>query len=993
MNTSPTIPKNPELIHAMDYERLRQEGLTYIESLSSDIWTDYNSHDPGITLLEALCYAITELGYRTHFEIKDLLSGATGQTFFTARKILTSAPLTISDYRKLLADIPGINNAWLFTDGKQEVPIYLNCEEDKLQYSPTDQDLILKGLYTVLLDLSVDLEMGDMNTGDILLENIAFPFSPMVDIEAGEFQIKFEFPSIKEVNKKIPNAEFSEFSIEKNPSKNWHYRYKIEMADGEILNLPFAVSIPKNPSKGKIQDSHVQLMLEDSDFAASVLNSYLEKISKANQIIKTAIKTLHENRNLCEDFISVEPIDSEEVAFCFDVDVNPDIDIEKVQAEIYYTLENYLNPPLPFYTLKELLENGQPVDEIFEGPKLDHGFIDSEELENAQLKKVIYASDIINLLMDIEGVRSIRNFLMTKYDKDGKPVPGQKGVSWCMPISYMHKPVMSTEFSKILFFKDGFPFLSKYEEVRDTVFLLHAQNATGKLIPTFSDLPVPKGNKRDSLSFWPVQYDLPMVYGVGEYGLPPEPSKQRQAQQQQLKGYLMFFEQLLADFFAQLTQAKSLFSTDEIRQTYFTQYLGDIKEIDEILHPDMEKALANDEADSESQILWQKLYENKNSFLERRNRFLDHLLARFAESFSEYSLLMYRINIENLNLEKIEPEELIDIKIRTLQTYPEISYSRSLAYNYFPQDEEFNLDESQLWDTENVSGLEKRISQLTGLKDFSRRFLYCIKNVEILCTEKEVEDEIHCMHSFSLTTRSGIKLVSKEYEDKSQAESILQDVLELGVNAENFKYATKQIKLKKGNAVLLTSEQTFAKKAEALSVIEDIVSELTEDCPDPEGLHLIEHILLRPKSTDFKLMEVCLHDCDCPCEEDIYSFRVSVVLPHWPNHFDNMAFRQYFEKKIREEAPAHLQLKVCWVSSEKLREFESCYKTWTEELARSKQDGENSIKYQEANDRMLEILAKLNSVYPKATLHDCEESDADKNPVMLGKTILGTQIL
>lgn len=993
MKTSLTIPKNPVLANSMDFERLRQEGLGYIEKLSSNIWTDYNSHDPGITILEALCYAITELGYRSHFEIKDLMSQASGQTFFTARQILTSAPLTIPDYRKLLVDIQGINNAWLFTGGKQEVPIFLNCEEDKLQFEKTDKVLILKGLYSVLLDLSIDLELGDLNTGDIELENIAFALSPMIDMDAGEFQVKFELPSVKEVSKKILTEDTSNFSIEKNLSKNWFYHFKIDLPDGEIIEVPFRVNIPKNPSKGKILDSHVSLMLNDAAYGTRILESYLEKIAKADGILRKAIKILHENRNLCEDFVSVEPIDSEEVAFCFDVDVTPDTDIEQVQAEIYYTIENYLNPPVSFFTLKELMENGIPTEEIFEGPRLAHGFIDTEELENAQLRTVIYASDVINLLVDIKGVRGIRNFLMTKYDKEGKPIPSQKGISWCMSIASMHKPVMSTSFSKILFFKDGFPFLSQYEEVKDTVQLLHAQRSIGKLVPTFADLPVPKGKKRDTMSYWPVQYDLPMVYGVGEFGLPTHADNLRKAQQQQLKGYLMFFEQLLADFNAQLSNAQSLFSTDEIRQTYFAQYLGGIREIDGILHTDLEKAIANDPIDPESQALWQKLYENQNRFFERRNKFLDHLLARFAESFNDYALLMYRINLENISLEKIESQEIIDIKIRTLQAYPEISYSRSLAFNYFPQDENFDLDETKLWDTDNVSGLEKRISHLTGISDFTRRFLYCIKNVEIICEEKEVGETVHCMHSFSLTSRNGIKLFSKQFEDKAQAEAVLDEVMNLGTNPENYHYTTKKIKLKKQNVIILESEKTFATEEEALATVQEIVGELTQDCNDPEGLHLIEHLLLRPKSKNFKLMEVCLHDCACLCELDIYSFRASVVLPHWPKHFDDMAFRQYLEKKIREEAPAHLQLKICWVSNEKLREFESCYQPWIRELATFRATGKNHATYQEANDRMLAILAKLNSVYPKATLHDCEESDADKNPVMLGKTILGTQKL
>jgi hypothetical protein len=36
----------------------------HIVSLSSELWTDYEIHDPGITIMELLCYAITDLEYR-----------------------------------------------------------------------------------------------------------------------------------------------------------------------------------------------------------------------------------------------------------------------------------------------------------------------------------------------------------------------------------------------------------------------------------------------------------------------------------------------------------------------------------------------------------------------------------------------------------------------------------------------------------------------------------------------------------------------------------------------------------------------------------------------------------------------------------------------------------------------------------------------------------------------------------------------------------------
>ncbi len=111
-----SIPKSFKPPASQDYEFLRSEGLKHIENLSSDLWTDYNAHDPGITILEALCYAITELGYRCGFDMKDFLHTANGtlvkgQTLYTAKEILTINPLTINDYRKLLVDIDGIHNA------------------------------------------------------------------------------------------------------------------------------------------------------------------------------------------------------------------------------------------------------------------------------------------------------------------------------------------------------------------------------------------------------------------------------------------------------------------------------------------------------------------------------------------------------------------------------------------------------------------------------------------------------------------------------------------------------------------------------------------------------------------------------------------------------------------------------------------------------------------------------------------------------------------
>src|SRR5690606_40346543 len=52
MNTDLTIARTIQLPEVSDYQWLREEILKYIEALGSRLWTDYNVHDPGITIAD-----------------------------------------------------------------------------------------------------------------------------------------------------------------------------------------------------------------------------------------------------------------------------------------------------------------------------------------------------------------------------------------------------------------------------------------------------------------------------------------------------------------------------------------------------------------------------------------------------------------------------------------------------------------------------------------------------------------------------------------------------------------------------------------------------------------------------------------------------------------------------------------------------------------------------------------------------------------------------
>mgnify|MGYP001408997720 CR=1 FL=1 len=146
------------------YDDLLSEGIDWIQKFSGDTWTDYNYHDPGITILEQLCYAITDLGYKSNFSAEDILLMGTDKfdfkknnLFYSLDEILESSPNTINDIRKLIIDsIDEVNNVWLDTCGNSEIN--------------------LNGLFNVRLQLANNLNVNKIDeivsrTRKILMKN------------------------------------------------------------------------------------------------------------------------------------------------------------------------------------------------------------------------------------------------------------------------------------------------------------------------------------------------------------------------------------------------------------------------------------------------------------------------------------------------------------------------------------------------------------------------------------------------------------------------------------------------------------------------------------------------------------------------------------------------------------------------------------------------------------------------------------------------------
>lgn len=877
MLTPTTISKEKSQNPVMDYELLRKEAIAYIQRLSGKIWTDYNAHDPGMTILEVLCYAITDLGYRSNLPISDLLADSTGSLkdqFFKASEILPSKALTINDYRKLLMDVEvvenldgkdlyaGIKNAWIEIRPSNEIPVFPDRKEKKLAYQPfpkSEKALQMGILYDVLLEFDENDLLGDLNENKISME-IQLDEHP--DLAGMVIDIQVEFPRWDaEIDWNDP-TEIKKSIIDivvqyQNVPDNFELTYRTTPSNA--IKIEGSELTPSGP---KAIDGLTAINTQVNNFVFKnedgILSFYLLKIKKVKEILAEAKKTLYANRNLCEDFVNFHALRVEEILICADIELHAEADVEATEAAIFTQISKFLSPQVNFYQLDEMLhrcksgnleirrfeqkpgkiwlnlaeeeypkigslisivgsgnnvgsysvtsispdkkspnlaqiqvspafpspilqdedrvfigdwssEQCTPTEKIFEGPLLKHGFIDEEELEKASRKSKIHVSDLIHLIMDIPGVKAVKSIQIANKPQDNESgeIPS-KSVKWCLELAVdkNYVPRLNIPESKLVYFKEELPFVANREEVEDILSSQKETERTQKIRNAQVDFELPRGTFMDPGDYFSIQNDFPQVYGLGEDGmLPAAPGRPKKHEVKQLKAYLMVFEQFLVNYLQQLSHIRDLFSMSAERdsfgnplidRTYFTKSL-------ENLVPDSAD-LWKDLVGLEHVV--KNLAESEETYLTRRNEFLNHLLGRFAEQVVDYASLSVRIGTTTAK------RQLIDDKLNLLNNYPQISSRRGQGYDYSKQDSFFHI--------ENQSGLEDRIGALYGFKKKDWSWLRFSPSFEIredltgwtVWVKDELDQEI-----FTLT---------ELFESYGEAALALEKVISLGSNSENF---------------------------------------------------------------------------------------------------------------------------------------------------------------------------------------------------------------
>lgn len=91
------------------YFRLQQQSLEMLQNLSGKRWTDFNEHDPGVTIMDILNYNLLELTYQTEFDFEKYLARPSKNELvlshvglLSADEIFAPCVVTTYDYENLI---------------------------------------------------------------------------------------------------------------------------------------------------------------------------------------------------------------------------------------------------------------------------------------------------------------------------------------------------------------------------------------------------------------------------------------------------------------------------------------------------------------------------------------------------------------------------------------------------------------------------------------------------------------------------------------------------------------------------------------------------------------------------------------------------------------------------------------------------------------------------------------------------------------------------
>ena len=815
-----TIQQNQDLPPGQDFEWLRTEGLARLQQLSGQLWTDYNLHDPGVTLLEALCYALTDLSSRASQPIPDLLAARAGGvapvgTFVPAHEAFASHPLTCHDFERLLLNLfpESLKNAWI-------------CPQPGLAGQATTP---------------------------------------------GHYQVQVELhPAYYE-----PPASEEELA-----------RLRDEL--GDCLN------------------------------------------------------TL---RNLGEVFAPPTVLRPLAITVSGSLDLLPGYFAERVLAQVLAALAEALAPQPVAISLDRLRAEGRVVEDIFAGPVAENRLLMEDALPPR--RPLVKISELLRHIKQVDGVRNLGQYRL-HYEGPGDALVDATQV--VIPVDCIPQLAAAATYDRLIVSQQGVPLrpnrslvLQGYERLLRGA--RYEGGATGQL-PEQRQFGLRGGTYHNLGRYDSVQHHFPALYGVGMEGPPVAADAERRAAIMQLKGYLLHFEQVLADFCARLENMGHFFSIAPSKAPDYT-LLYDVPFVAPLLAGTQVSPAEAWDQDPAADARWQAYRADASNpyvralqptagqrpgRLHQRYSLLTHLLARFGytvqlqappeiadEHVQEYLVGAYEHLLTHLNA----------------ATYNRARARLPLVDPPAPPSKRAHYPETQVGSgepaapptgaSEAESGLELFLFLLTGLESIPRRWA---RHQQLSLLEAQVQWHEPVASEASAQLR--VRFEHSPTQPLPEVLAALQAQLLLPgwvAAATGLRYtgpiasdpvpAATEVEWL-GDAAPGAPQTPAPLRRYAYGLATSLVR-----------VSLLDHLVLKPAPT-----AAATGPADPVGDVDFFHCQITVFLPAYaPAYYPQPANRDhnyaearaYVEYLVQQHTPTHLLLNTVWLGYEAMREWEALY--------------------------------------------------------------------
>ena len=736
---------------ATTFSSVFADAVATLQRLAVEQWTDYNASDPGVTILEQVCYALSDVAYRLSYDMPDLLaSGAGGSPPYAslpaAAAVLTCQPVTQHDLRLLTMDCPGVEGAWAQPAAASPAIAFHHAAQSLTFETTGARPLALAGLSSV-----------------------------------------------------------------------------------------FARKNPRSSLSG-------------------------------NRALPELRRRLHAQRPLATDFQEINWLENKKAGLAGEIEIAPLEEPATLLAQIFRAVQEYLAPVSRRLTLQQARAAGWSSQDIFNGPEMLRGFVEPGSLVLQPLPAELPLSGVIECISSVPGVRAVKSLVLT--------LAGQSTTAdvWVLEIPPGCCPVLDVSQCQGLVLTSG-PAQAPASTYSAAVSLYQRTVEgvdEGPLPRNERDIVPPPGEDRQVASYDPLQNQFPGVWGIGEGDLPQSAPGRRKALVRQLQACLTLFDQHMADDLSQLegfSELVSFFSSPD--ETYFVQTLAQAPTL----------ALPGAAINIASAQDLHSLEEDDDKALGRRNRFLNHLLGRFAESFGAYALM-----VSNRG-------DLAAAKARFLAGYRDIGGGRGTGASLL----------LPLWNTDNIGGYKLRLCALLGIHEARECTL-----AANFGDGKPGTAGFHIVEHLLLRPRTPGTgpFLSLRDAVTSFANSSFDPGKAIACASPAHGIAT-------GAVVRISGTRMYDGDYHVGTVTRD-----TFDIPGAwqatGPLHGWWSYVGQP--------------------EDPFSNQVSLVFPGWITPFDDSGFRSFAERTVAEQTPAHITPYVLWLGPREMTAFEAAFKPWLQAL-------------------------------------------------------------